>query len=247
MVITLCPNDDVTDILNYGDSTHFVSTVFNNNHFVVLYYDIAGQSVTVFDGLNMSIDKWLDHIVHTIRTYGLEPLKSKWKCNVERNAYIVDEGNIDERNIRKCAKKKGRRDMLIRIDFENSGIPWHVSNNKSYEQSDGINCGPVACMKIMEIYAFIEPGRIAQIGKKKGNYRSVVMDYYSKAIQRFNSVLRFETRFDEVTRNNMGKETKDSKLPPARRTSPRKTGVVEKLAGVFEKEGTAGNMTWLIH
>ena len=128
--------------------------------------------------------------------------------------------------------------MLIRIDFENSGIPWHVSKDKSYKQSDGINCGQIACMKIMEIYAFIEPGRIAQIGKKKGNYRSVVMDYYSEAIKRFDSVLRFETRFDEVTRNNMWKETKDSKLPPARRTSPRKTGVEHKLAGDFEEEGT---------
>jgi hypothetical protein len=93
-------------------------------------------------------------------------------------------------------------------------------------------------MKIMEIYGFIEPGRIAHIRKKKGDYRSVVMDYYSEEIKRFDSVLRFETRFDKVTRNNMGKETKDSKLPPARRTSPRKTEVEHKLADDFEEEGT---------
>jgi hypothetical protein len=51
----------------------------------------------------------------------------------------------------------------------------------------------------------------------------------------------------KLTGNFEEEGTKDSKLPPARKISPRKTGVVEKLAGVFEKEGTAGIMTWLIH
>ncbi len=55
MVITPCPKEKVTDILNYGDSTHFVSVVNRKSHFVVVYYDNATHSMTVFDGLDMSI------------------------------------------------------------------------------------------------------------------------------------------------------------------------------------------------
>jgi hypothetical protein len=100
MAITPCPKDEVTDILNYGDSTHFVSAVFHKNHFVVLYYNIVIHSVTVFDGLDMSISNWQNHILHTIRIF---PLGSTWLYNFKNDV-----------------NTKGRRDMLIEIDFDKS-------------------------------------------------------------------------------------------------------------------------------
>ena len=70
-VFTPFPKQAVSKILSYGDNTHFVSVVFGRGHFALLYYDIAGQSVKVYDGLNYDLETWLDHILHTIQTYGL--------------------------------------------------------------------------------------------------------------------------------------------------------------------------------
>jgi len=51
MVFTPYPNKPVNKILPYGDTTHFVSVVYNRLHFAVLYYDIDECTVTVFVGL----------------------------------------------------------------------------------------------------------------------------------------------------------------------------------------------------
>ncbi len=80
MVFTPYPNNPVNEILPYGSTTHFLSVVWNRQHYTVLYYDIDKRSVTVFDGLNQDIRKWQDHIVHTVKTYGLKPLFSSATC-----------------------------------------------------------------------------------------------------------------------------------------------------------------------
>ncbi len=69
MVYTPYPNKPVNEILPYGSTTHFVSVVWNRQHYTVLYYDIDERSVTVFDGLNQDIRKWQDHAKLTVRTY----------------------------------------------------------------------------------------------------------------------------------------------------------------------------------
>ena len=80
MVFTPYPNNPVNEILPYGDTTHVVSVVWNRLHYAVLYYDIDKRSVTVFDGLNQDIRKWQDHIIHTVKAYGLKPPFSSATC-----------------------------------------------------------------------------------------------------------------------------------------------------------------------
>ncbi len=58
MVFCTYPKRQVMEILSYGNATHFVSVVFHEQHYAVLYYNIADCSVNVFDGLNMDIQKW---------------------------------------------------------------------------------------------------------------------------------------------------------------------------------------------
>jgi len=63
LVFTPYPNKPVNEILPYGNTTHFVSVVWNDSHYAVLYYDIDERTVTVFDGLNYDIRNWQEHII----------------------------------------------------------------------------------------------------------------------------------------------------------------------------------------
>jgi len=56
----------------------------------------------------------------------------------------------------------------------------HVKNEQSYVQGDGISCGPIACLKVMEIYGFLLVGSIERIGESQCGYWHVVMDYYNE-------------------------------------------------------------------
>jgi hypothetical protein len=88
LVFTLYPNKPVNEILPYGNTTHFVSVVWNDSHYAVLYYDIDERTVTVFDGLNYDIRNWQEHIIHTVKTYGLKPLFSSATCKFQYDVYV---------------------------------------------------------------------------------------------------------------------------------------------------------------
>ena len=180
MVFTPYPNNPVNEILPYGDTTHVVSVVWNRLHYAVLYYDIDKRSVTVFDGLNQDIRKWQDHIIHTVKAYGLKPPFSSATCEFSYDVYV------DER-VRKRTELE-RRDMVLEISFDDSKEPWHVQNERSYVQGDGVSCGPITCLKVMEIYGFLPEGSIETIR----GYRHVVMDYYNEYVRRYNDVLKVE-------------------------------------------------------
>ena len=141
MVFTPYPNNPLNEILPHGNTTHFVSVVWNCQYYTVLCYDINKRSVTVFDGLNQDIRKWQDHIIHTVKTYGLKLLFSSATCEFWYEVYV------DER-VRKRTQLE-RRDMALEICFDDSkNESWHVQNEQSYVQCDGVSCGPITCLKL---------------------------------------------------------------------------------------------------
>jgi hypothetical protein len=64
------------------------------------------------------------------------------------------------------------------------------SNERLYVQGDGVSCGPIACVQLMEIYGFLLVGSVETIGETVCGYRHVVMDYYNKCVSRYNDVLK---------------------------------------------------------
>ena len=104
-----------------------------------MYFDIDKCSVTVFDGLNQDIRKWQNHIIHTVKTYGLKPPLSSATCKFRYDIYV-------DEHVRKRTELE-RRDMVLEISFDVSKEqPWHVQNKRSYVQGDGVSCGPIACL-----------------------------------------------------------------------------------------------------
>ncbi len=63
--------------------TQLLLIAHSNDHYVVLRFDLRLREVYVFDGLNYKIDNWKDHVIHTLRAYGIIPLplaaKAKYK------------------------------------------------------------------------------------------------------------------------------------------------------------------------
>ncbi len=110
--------------------------------------------MSTFDRLNYKLTNWQKHAIHTIKTYGFEPV-----------------------------------DSLVQIEYQ--------------EQEDGWNYGPIACAKIgwncgcakiMEIYGWIAPGSLPQIGKTPGGFRSVVTEFFSALLTTYDDDLRVRLR-----------------------------------------------------
>jgi hypothetical protein len=83
MASTPYPNKPILEVLGYGDMMHFISIIFNTENFALLNYDIAKCTVTVFDGLNASIKNWQDHIIHTMKLYGMQLPLARSMCTYQ--------------------------------------------------------------------------------------------------------------------------------------------------------------------
>jgi hypothetical protein len=109
-----------------------------------------------------------------------------------------------------------RRHMVLDISFDDSKEPWQVKNEQSYVQGDGVSCGPIACLKVMEIYGFLPLGSIETIGESAHGYRHAVMDYYNECVSRYDDVLKVPIRIQTFQQgkqpNNSNKDDVDCKV-----------------------------------
>ena len=188
------PNETITEILGYGSSTtHLVSVVYNKSHFVVLYYDLGAKTVVVFDGLRFSIESWIKHIVFTVKRYGLVPLAANYAAVPSQDCFDV----VLDTSTRSSQKRTAVSKQTV-ITFEGQRNPWIVGHDTSYQQSDGHNCGPIACIKLMEIFGAREPGTIHEVGTDPKHpdetYRSLVMNYYESRLKLYDSILKVQFR-----------------------------------------------------
>jgi hypothetical protein len=79
-----------------------------------------------------------------------------------------------------------------------------VDSDPILKQQDSFNCGPIACLKVMEIYGILPLNSIAEIGHQKYGYRGIVMDYYKKFLKKHDSGLNFilnKSGFEKITRD----------------------------------------------
>ena len=195
-VITMYPNSVIHNIKNFDvdNTTHFVSVVFAKNHFALLYYDLAGCTVSVFDGLEYDIKTWSQHISHTLWTYGLVSM-AKNPTITETNRYYQMDGRQKD-GVQDRRKKKLTLEYQSVEEDSSPTCVWTVCNEASYTQQDGFDCGPLACLKLMEINGRVVKGTIETIlsGGHDKTVRWVVMDYFENCIERYYDNLKVERR-----------------------------------------------------
>ncbi len=114
MVFTPHPNEPIKEALGYGDTMHFVSVVFNTDHFAVLYYNFAKCTVTVFDGLNATMKNWQEHFIHTLKTYGMQLPDAYEYCKFQEYKGHDEHG-------------RKTRDMELEICFKDTISQWLVT------------------------------------------------------------------------------------------------------------------------
>ena len=105
--------------------------------------------------------------------------------------------------------------MLIEIDFDDGNMPWLIQNKLRCKQVDGHNCGPIACVIIMEIYGWLREGAVNKIANNKGGYRQVVTRYFSHVIDKYDNVLRAELRTNVYSDGRKGYEDRVGDLVKA--------------------------------
>jgi len=176
----------------YPDNVLTVPNMINQ----LLLIALSLRRVFVFDGLNYKIDNWRDHCITTLRQYGLVPLTVSPKCKHTATTNKTSLGTI--------TKQK------LEIQFGDEA-PWIVENQHFQRQRDGHNCGPIACLKVMEVYGYIEEGQIEVIAQSPGGYRHIVMNKFADLVSKYDKDLFVEYRLKENDWQEHGGEEMEGK------------------------------------
>jgi hypothetical protein len=93
--------------------------------------------------------------------------------------------------------------MLLQIKFQDGNSEWTVRNERHHQQKDGFNCGPVAMLKLLEIFGHIKVGALDIIAYTSAGYRGFVMNFYKMLKDKYYDSLVVECKLSTNDDSNI--------------------------------------------
>ncbi len=120
--------------------TKVVAVMHDRDHYAVMVIDIPRKKVVIFDGLYKDLDKWMGHVVSGMRRCMLLGLNDAI-CPTANEPCLSNVGGS-----RRPQKAIHGYSLLSGLE------EWRLERGDFIKQVDTFNCGPIACLKILEIY-----------------------------------------------------------------------------------------------
>ncbi len=126
--------------------------------YVVMEITVDTKTIKIFDGLRYDLLEWKDHVIRVMRNCILV------NRNIEPSAgqFIADTA-VSEMvgRSRKPQESVNGYDVVIALQR------WQLERGSFLHQSDGNNCGPIACLKIMELFHAIDVEAAREVYERK--------------------------------------------------------------------------------
>ena len=134
----------------------------SRDHYAVAHIDHGkSRTITIYDGLYWDLTTWMDNIVQLLM-----------KCRlVDLNVVSIKVIGDSLTKLIVPGHHRGKEMVIIIIEQ----VTWRVIRRDFLTQTDGFNCGPIACLKVMALFQQIDL-ESSQKCYKKGRIRAVVLD-----------------------------------------------------------------------
>jgi hypothetical protein len=120
--------------------TKVVAVMHDRDHYAMMEIDIPVKKVVIFNGLYKEINKWMDHAISGMKQCMLLGLNDA----LHHRANEPSVSNVGSSR----HPQKAIHGYSLFLGLEE----WRLERGEFIEQVDMFNCGPIACMKILEIY-----------------------------------------------------------------------------------------------
>jgi hypothetical protein len=127
-------------------------------HYAVTEITIDTKTIKNFDGLHWDLLDWKYQVIRAMRKCMLvDPfvVPSSVQFNADTAVYEI------VGHSRKPKECMNGYDIIIAMQ------KWQLERGYFLHQSDGNNCGPIACMKIMDLFHAIDVEEAHEVYKKK--------------------------------------------------------------------------------
>ena len=155
-----------------------VGILHNNQHYVVLEVLIAERQILFYDGLSRDLLQWTDHIVIVFKKCMLLDLSFN-----SSSAVIVPDAAGAPKSTRSRRPKPIVNGYSITFPKQKASDigNWRLERGQFIHQTDGFNCGPIACLKVMDLYDVIHIP-YPQMFYESHNIRHIVMSQWKDLV-----------------------------------------------------------------
>ncbi len=136
------------------DVDRLVSILHNYGHYVVLEVNIPERKFLICDGLSRELLQWKDHIIIVLKKCMLLNLSFDSSSSV-----CVPDDVVTP--VFSCGRKPGYIINGYSTSFPQSSPSdkkleeWRLERGYFIHPTDGFNCGPIACLKVMDIFGIL--------------------------------------------------------------------------------------------
>ena len=145
-----------------------VAVMHHRDHYGVMEINIKDNTVTIYDGLSHPLMNWFDHIVNGMKRCYLIPLAVTHRVSGQSFG-------SEPARTRHTPSAEG-----YEVQFDNE--TWRLRRGSFVQQVDGFNCGPIACMKVLELFSLVDE-RDVRSAYSSHRIRQVVMQHWQRFLQ----------------------------------------------------------------
>jgi hypothetical protein len=112
-------------------------------HYSVMEIDVEAKVVWIYAGLNWSLLGWFDHIVHAMK-----------RCKLVGLAVISSSKPDNAKSVVLGSTRQATTCVMgytLTLDY----VEWRLERGNFVQQTDGFNYGPIACLKILELFSLV--------------------------------------------------------------------------------------------
>ncbi len=145
-----------------------VAVMHTNQHYVVMEITIDTQTIKIFNGLYQPLFDWKDNVIRAMRNCMLvDP------CVVPSSAQF----NADPAVYQIVGRSRKPQEYVNGYDIIIAMQKCRLDRGYFLHQSGGNNCGPIACMKILDLFHAIDVEGAREVYEKKNICQFVMAEW----------------------------------------------------------------------
>jgi hypothetical protein len=131
-----------------------VAILHNDGHYIVLEVSIPERKFLIYDGLSCELFQWKDHIIIVLKKCMLLDLSFDSSSTV-----CVPDAAVQPvfSRSRKCRYIINGYSIIFpqSSPSDKKMEQWRLERGYFIHQMHGFNCGPIACLKVMELFGIV--------------------------------------------------------------------------------------------
>jgi hypothetical protein len=142
-------------------------------HYAIMVITIVTKTIKIFDGLHWDLLDWKDHVIRAMRNCMLvDPFVVFSSTQFHPDPAVS--------KIAGCSRKP--QEYVDQFDIIIAMQKWQLERGSFLNQSDGNNCGPIACLKILELFHAVDVEAAHEVYEKQ-NIRKFVMAEWDRLVE----------------------------------------------------------------